>query len=436
MHQSSSVLTNIDVTNRCNFRCPICFANAAHAGYVWEPSLEELESWMDTLLNEQPPGLAVQFSGGEPTVRDDLPEIVALAKRKGFKQIMIASNGARLAEEYDFYKKLAEAGLSTVYLQFDGVKPETHISARGFNALPLKVQVIENTRRMKKETGRAPTLVLVPTVVKNVNADQVGDVIRYAAHNIDVVKGVDFQPVALTGRLPPEERQKMRITIPELLDAIEEQTDGQIRKEDFFTIPTVYPILEWLRNVSKNGGRYPRVRTHPVCGVGTYVFLHRKQFIPITRIIDVDKLVELMDKGVSKTELLLRLPTLVKSDSIKVIKDFLPVFKKIITKGDFSAAASFHTLPNILFIGAMHFQDPYNFDAERVMRCVIHYALPEGKVIPFCAYNNFYREAYEKKYSREPTPEEKKEFVQQVKKINEWREKFKDYELPEETYKW
>ncbi len=436
LHQSSSVLTNIDVTNRCNFRCPICFANAAHSGYVWEPSIEEIGQWMDNLLKERPPGLAVQFSGGEPTVRDDLADIIKMARDKGFKQIMVASNGARLAEDYEFYKSLFLSGLSTVYLQFDGVRPEAFIAARGFNALPLKVKTIENTRRMKKELGGAPTVVLVPTIVKNVNADQVGDVIRYAARNIDVVKGVDFQPVALTGRLPQEEREKMRITIPELLDNIEEQTDGQIRKEDFFTIPTVYPILEWLRRVSKDGSAYPRVRTHPVCGVGTYVFLHKKEFIPITRLINVNKLVDLMSKGVSKTELLLRIPTLVKSESVKFIKDFLPVFKEIITRGDFGAASAFHTLPNILFIGAMHFQDPYNFDVERVMRCVIHYALPDGRVIPFCAYNNFYRKNYEEKYSRPPNDSEKEEFKEQVKQISEWRERFKDYRLPEELYRW
>ncbi len=435
LHMSSSVLTNIDITNRCNFRCPICFANAAHAGYVWEPSLEEISEWMDTLLRERPPGLAVQFSGGEPTVRNDLPEIVKIARDKGFKQIMIATNGARLAEDYSFYLALRDAGLSTVYLQFDGVTPEPHLAARGFNALPLKVKVIENTRKMVMEKGSAPTVVLVPTVVKGVNDSQVGDILRYAAKNVDVVKGVDFQPVALTGRLPQEEREKMRITIPELLDAIEEQTDGQIKKEDFFTVPVIFPIIEWLRKVT-NGDSYPRVRTHPVCGVGTYVFVQDNEFVPITKIIDVEKLIDILDEMPSKMEVLVRLPTIFKSSGLKHMKNFLPVLKAILSEGSFEAAARFHTLPNILFIGAMHFQDPYNFDVERVMRCVIHYVLPGGKVLPFCAYNNFYREEYERKYSREPTDKEKEEFAQQVKKINEWREKFKDYRLPESEYRW
>ncbi|MEM0285734.1 MAG: radical SAM protein, partial [Candidatus Methanomethyliaceae archaeon] len=41
-HKSHTVLAIIDVTNRCNLKCPICFANAAATGYVYEPTLEEI----------------------------------------------------------------------------------------------------------------------------------------------------------------------------------------------------------------------------------------------------------------------------------------------------------------------------------------------------------------------------------------------------------
>jgi uncharacterized radical SAM superfamily Fe-S cluster-containing enzyme len=49
----------------------------------------------------------------------------------------------------------------------------------------------------------------------------------------------------------------------------------------------------------------------------------------------------------------------------------------------------------------MHFMDAYNYDVERVKRCAIHYAVPGGLIIPFCAYNSGpnYRDAIEKKYS-------------------------------------
>jgi hypothetical protein len=56
---------------------------------------------------------------------------------------------------------------------------------------------------------------------------------------------------------------------------------------------------------------------------------------------------------------------------------------------------------SLLMVGGMHFQDSYNYDIERVKRCVIHYAVPDGRVIPFCAYNGgpTYRTEVEKKFS-------------------------------------
>ncbi len=419
LHMSSSVLVNIDITNRCNFRCPICFANAAATGKVWDLSIEEVSGMIDNIMSQRPPALAVQFSGGEPTVRDDLPDMIKLAKEKGIKNVMIATNGARLAEDFDYLKSLVDAGLSVIYLQFDGVSERPYQIARGFNAFPLKKKVIENVRRIGK-----PNVVLVPTVVKGVNDHEAGDIIRFAAENSDVVRGIAFQPVAITGRIRKEEREKMRITIPELLDRIEEQTGGQIRKKDFYTIPSIFPIIEWLRATADDGSRYPYVRTHPVCGAGTYVFVDGDKLVPITRVINVDRLISLMEKKISRTEMVLRLPTVIKPGIITRAKDFLSVLKGIVTEGSFSAAASFHNIKHLLFIGTMHFQDPYNFDVERVMRCVIHYALPDGKVIPFCAYNNFYRQEYEAKFARDATEEDKRELNEQVKKLAEWRREF------------
>ncbi len=54
-----------------------------------------------------------------------------------------------------------------------------------------------------------------------------------------------------------------------------------------------------------------------------------------------------------------------------------------------------------LLVAGMHFMDLYNYDIERVKRCVIHYAAPNGLIYPFCAYNSgpTFREKIEKKYS-------------------------------------
>ena len=128
-HETSTVLGLIDVTNRCNLRCPVCFANAAAAGYKYEPSQEEIRQMLSNLRNLKPhPCLAVQYAGGEPTVRKDIVELVAMAKEEGFTHVQIATNGLRLARKEDLAKDLKAAGCNTIYLAFDGVTPEPYIN--------------------------------------------------------------------------------------------------------------------------------------------------------------------------------------------------------------------------------------------------------------------------------------------------------------------
>jgi hypothetical protein len=66
-----------------------------------------------------------------------------------------------------------------------------------------------------------------------------------------------------------------------------------------------------------------------------------------------------------------------------------------------------------LMVAGMHFMDSYNYDVERVKRCVIHYAAPNGKVYPFCAYNSgpVFRERIEKEFS---VPFEEQEEMQRL----------------------
>ena len=249
-HKSHTVLAIIDITNRCNLRCPICFAHAGAAGYIYEPTKDEIRGMLKNLMANRPvPPPALQFSGGEPTVRDDLPELVKIARELGFLHVEVNSNGIRMAESVDYCKSLKEAGVSTIYLQFDGVTPRPYKVAR----------------------GRARESLLQS--VKNAN------------------------------------------------DTFE-------------------------------SGNKTRAKASAVAGV-------------------------------------------MKSAKLGTLKKYLlPVLKS----GTYDSLSDLHH--NMIMIGSMHFMDPYNFDLERVQRCVIHYATPDGRLIPFCTMNNIHRAEVEKKFSK------------------------------------
>jgi hypothetical protein len=221
-HRSTTALGIIDVTNRCNLRCPICFSYAGAANYLYEPTPRQIREMMENLMANDPVWTpALQLSGGEPTVREDLPELVGMAKDIGFVHVEVNSNGVRMAESREYCGELKRVGVDAVYLQFDGVTPDPYMKIRGHNLLPIKLRAIENL----KAAGFL-SIVLVPVLVRGVNDGQVGDIIRFAVENRDCVRAVNFQPVSMSGRINRVERSSMRITIPELMRLTEEQTGG------------------------------------------------------------------------------------------------------------------------------------------------------------------------------------------------------------------
>lgn len=403
-HLTPTVLCNIDVTNRCNIKCPICFANAEATGYVLEPSMEELIVMMKSVREEKPmPCLAVQFAGGEPTVRDDLPQIIQKAKELGFIIVLVATNGVRIAKDLDFCKELIKDGMDIVYLQFDGINEKPYITARGFNALPIKLQALNNFRK-----ADFPNIVLVPTLVKGINDDQAGDIIYFGAKNIDIVRGINFQPISFSGRVNKEELEKMRITIPDFIKIVEEQTNGEILAKDFYPVTSVSSFSNFVEAWRKA----PQVKfsCHEHCGVATYVIIEDNgELTPITQLINFDDFFGFMDdltkilennggkitKAKVIAEIAKELPRTIerRSEHLDIKKLIWDIFRK----GNLQALTKFSY--RSLLIGCMHFQDAYNFDVERLKRCAIHYAVPGGKVIPFCTYNSLYREKIEKQYA-------------------------------------
>jgi len=398
-HKSTTALGIIDVTNRCNLRCPICFAHAGAAGYLYEPTAQQIREMMENLMANDPVWTpALQLSGGEPTVREDLPELVEMAKEVGFVHVEVDSNGISMAESPEYCRELKGAGVDTVYLQFDGVTPEPYVKARGVNLLPVKLRAIENLKK-----ANFHSTVLVPVLVKGVNDGQVGDIIRFAVENRDCVRAVNFQPVSITGRINREERESMRITIPDLMRLAEEQTSGFIRESDWYPVPAVQPLTAFLSSMKEES--FVDFCAHPHCGMGTYLVMDGDDVKPITRLVDVDEAFKAFDaanKRLAKgDELLGKLELameLLKNIKFKTLSRYV---KDVVLHSDYLSLNRMHH--QMVLVSSMHFMDPYNFDLERVQRCLIHYATPDGRIIPFCAMNVIHRESVERMFAQPVT---------------------------------
>ncbi|MEM3522066.1 MAG: radical SAM protein, partial [Candidatus Bathyarchaeia archaeon] len=386
-HKSHTVLAIIDITNRCNLRCPICFANAAASGYVYELSLEQIREIMKNFMENSPvKPPALQLSGGEPTVRDDLPSIVSMAKELGFRHVEVNTNGIRFANDIDFFKKVKEAGMDTIYLQFDGLEDKIYKESRGVPLLNVKLKVIENARKLGFDS-----IVLVVTLVKGVNDSQLGRIIEFALENSDVIRCVNVQPVSITGRIDKKSREAMRINTSDFMELVEKQTNGLITIEDFRPVPSVVPISRAIGALKNKN--YVEFTTSPFCGVATFLLKDKNgKWVPITRLADVDKFFETMEKvyesikNGKRIKASLRLISALMYIKLSLLKSLVWT---VLKEGSYEALGKF--MRNVVMIGCMHFMDPYNFDLQRMERCVIHYGLPDGTIRPFCSYNSIHR---------------------------------------------
>jgi uncharacterized radical SAM superfamily Fe-S cluster-containing enzyme len=408
MHTSHTGLGNIDLTNRCNLTCPICFANANVQGYVCEPSYEEVVQMLKRYRDERPvAGRMVQFSGGEPTLHPDFLRVIRAAKDLGFSHVQIATNGIKF-KSLDFAYQAAEAGLHTLYLQFDGVTDDSYVHTRGRPLLDTKLKAIENVKKAGMK------IVFVPTIVNTINDDQVGPILQFSIDNVDVISGISYQPVCFTGRIDSAERAKLRFTMPDLAFRIQEQTGLADPYRDWYPLTCLSPFSKLTGAL--RGEDFVHLSCHPHCSLGTYFFVSpRGQAVPVTKFMDMEGVFREMDKlAEGTTASKHRTYTRVKALSyLKKYFDqssapegltfmgFLQTLDGLMDKKHGRGAKDGTYTYKTLMVAGMHFMDCYNYQVERVKRCVIHYSAPDGKMYPFCSYNSgpVYRDRVEKNHS-------------------------------------
>lgn len=217
---SSSALM---VTNRCNMDCPVCFTRDKKEP-LHEPTLEQCRELMIKYREQAGEDALIEFCGGEPTVRRDICELAMMAKRMGFDYIQLNTNGIKLAESLDYCRALRFAGITTVYMGFDGMTDKPYFAKYGRSLLEIKKKAVENCAHV----GLA--VVLVTCVIPGENDVELGDIVRFAVENMPTVKGVYLQPISYFGIYPEDNIR--RITIPDVIRKLSEQ-HGDIKVQDF-----------------------------------------------------------------------------------------------------------------------------------------------------------------------------------------------------------
>ena len=345
-HQRKGCCVLLELTNRCNLRCPVCFASAGE-NPVKEPSLADIGRQFDMLMAHGGP-FNIQLSGGEPTIRDDLPEIIRLGREKGFSFFQLNTNGLRLAREPGYAEALKNAGLNTVFLQFDGVTDDVYIALRGRGLMEEKEAAIANC------AAAGLGIVLVPVIARGVNEEQVGEVLSYGLAHAPAVRGVHFQPISYFGRCALD-RPVKPITIPKMLALIEEQTGGMMRAADFGGGGAENPYCSFHAS-------YRRMAD------GTLKALARKSSgCCCTGSDDSREFVANQWSGTEEERVF-------HADGELEETSALDAFLAQIRQDTFA-------------VSGMVFQDAYNLDLTRLKRCYICEVDEAFGMVPFCAYN-------------------------------------------------
>lgn len=363
-HQQHACLGIIEVNSTCNMDCPLCFSTA---GPGFNLTLEEVEAILDDFVRTEGTPEVVQFSGGEPTVHPQIIEFIRAAKSRDIRFVMLNTNGKRIARDDKFVEQLAELK-PAFYFQFDGFDRRTSLTLRGEENI-----VEERIRALDRLADAGLYVTLVPAIERGVNEHEVGKIIDFAVSH-PAVRGINFQPAFHAGRHPGHDPMQ-RITIPDILRLVEEQTGGTFVKTDFIPVPCCFPS----------------------CNAVTYAFVEGTRVVPLPRIVNVYEYLDyLTNRVVPDFSLEIRgaLEGLWSSSAVagsQKSAEALSVsceacgLPDAVTVGDLSE--------HILMIMVQDFMDPWTFNQKNLMKCCKEFLLPGGKQIPFCAYNTVgYRE--------------------------------------------
>ncbi len=364
-HAQHTCLGIIEVNTACNLDCPICFADSGTGPqeHGFQLSLEQVESMLDAFVGAEGSPESVQLSGGEPSIHPQILEMLQAARDRGIELVMLNTNGIRLARDPRFAPALAEIGVH-VYLQFDGLDRATQMSMRGKDLSEEKLRALDRCA----EAG--VSVSLAAALERDLNEHEVGPIVRLGIEH-PAVTGVFFQPVTHSGRFRADADPLDKLTNSDVIDLISEQLPEWFRADDFVPVPCCSPS----------------------CRSATFALYDGEDLMPLPRLVDVEDYLDYVtNRAVPDLEVREALEGLW---SAKAAGGSGPVAERL----DCVACATGmpvelrEVAASGFMIVTQDFQDPYTLDVEKLKKCCVSEITPDGRLIPFCAYNSVgYRE--------------------------------------------
>jgi len=361
-HKQHACVGLIEVNSECNLDCPICFADSGHQPDGFSLTRDQVQAGIDAFVAAEGEPEVLMFSGGEPTLHPEILDFIAMAQGAGCKYIVLNTNGIKLAQNPAFVRELAALNCG-IYLQFDGFAEETHRQIRGRDLRELKQRALDNCA----EAGL--TVQLAAAIEKGLNDREMGEIVRFGIEH-PAVKGVVFQPVTHAGRMI-EYDPLDRMTNSDVIHGIAEQLPAWFRTDDFFPVPCCFPT----------------------CRSITYALVDGPDVVPIPRLIDLGEHLDYVSNRV--------FPDIDVRAALERLWSASAQPGTETTSEQLACATCGIDLPlalrdlesKVFMIVIQDFQDPYTLNVKQLMKCCVEQITPDGRLIPFCAYNSVgYRE--------------------------------------------
>lgn len=374
-HKQHACLALIEVNTGCNLDCPICFADSGHQRDGFSITLEQCERMLDTYVAAEGEPEVVMFSGGEPTIHPGILEFIDAARARPIRAVVLNTNGIRLATDPGFVAGLAERNVM-VYLQFDGFDERTHRLIRGADLRERKQKALDNC------AAAGVSVMLAAAVERDLNDHEIGPIITFGiAH--PAVRGVVLQPVTHAGR-HIEFDPLTRLTNSDVITLACQQLPGWMRPSDFFPVPCCFPT----------------------CRSIAYLLADSTDVVPITRLVNVADYLDYVSNRVMPDPQIRGALESLFSASAFPGTDTTEAGLDCVACGIDLPAALAEVAGKAFMLVVQDFQDPYTLNVKTLMKCCVQQLTPDGRIIPFCAYNSVgYREQVRAELSGVPVPD-------------------------------